>query len=212
MTTDRSVGGKSNEITRRFRINRNSTGSNDNRQLCRRSRWSHTEKRHEGLYAFTEVTVVLVTEERLIPHQTVLVRDGTIEVIRSSGDVEVPAGTVVINSSGRFLMPGLVDIHTHIYDRNNLVLLTANGVTSVRNMLAYPGWARIFGFPDILALKSRIEQGEFPGPTIFATGPVLEGRNSVSPVFTEIITNEREAERSVRDQYAQWYDFVKVYD
>ncbi|UCF98816.1 MAG: amidohydrolase family protein [Spirochaetaceae bacterium] len=172
---------------------------------------SSIKKNHEGLYAFTDVTIVPMTEERLIPHQSVLIQDGIIVAIGPAGEVEAPAGAVVIDGRGRYLMPGLVDMHTHICDRDDLILLTANGVTSVRNMAEYPGWARLFGFSKIAALNHKIERGDIPGPTIYTTGPVLEGRNPVSPLFN-VITDVEDAERAVRKQNKSGYELIKVYD
>ena len=170
-----------------------------------------TQEARESLYAFTGVTVVPMTGERLLPHRTVLVRGQVIEAIGPTAEVQVPEDAVVIEGRGRYLMPGLVDMHTHISDRDDLVLLLANGVTSVRNMAEYPGWARLLGYPDILALKKRIEKGELQGPTIYTAGLVLDGRKPVSPLFS-VMKDAGEAERAVRDQQARGYDFVKVYD
>jgi imidazolonepropionase-like amidohydrolase len=152
-----------------------------------------------------------MTEERLIPHQTVIIRGRSIEAIGPSAELGAPTGTVLIDGHGRYLMPGLVDMHTHICDRNDLLLLVANGVTSVRNMAEHPAWARLFGYSDVLDLKAQIERGNLLGPTIYAAGPVLEGRNPVSPLFT-VMKDAREAERAVREQYARGYELIKVYD
>src|SRR5919198_1246235 len=83
--------------------------------------------------AFEDVTVVPMDTERLLPHLTVLVRDGRIHAVGPTGMVTLPPGTERIVGSGRYLMPGLADMHVHVSDRSQGLLYLANGVTSVRN-------------------------------------------------------------------------------
>ena len=165
----------------------------------------------DPVVAFADVNVIPMDRERVLGHQTVIVRDGVIEVIGDSEKVHIPADALVNDGHGKFLMPGLVDMHVHIMYENDMLLMITNGVTSVRNMWGNTGKALQFGLPDQLALRKQIEQGALLGPTIYTAGPVMEG----TPVFhplAEAIDSPDIARESVVWQKAQGYDFIKVYD
>jgi imidazolonepropionase-like amidohydrolase len=73
----------------------------------------------QNRFAITSVTVVDVTEGALRPHQTVIVSGNRIAAVGDADAVEVPAGAVVVDGSGKFLIPGLWDMHVHTgNDRN----------------------------------------------------------------------------------------------
>ena len=64
--------------------------------------------------AFVDVNVIPMDEERVLENQTVIVHDGVIEKIGNSSEVDVPDSALVIDGHGKYLMPGLVDMHVHI--------------------------------------------------------------------------------------------------
>lgn len=144
----------------------------------------------DSLVAFVNVNVIPMDSERILEGKTVIVRDGVIGLIGNNDQVQVPNDALIVDGQGKYLMPGLVDMHVHIQDENKLLLLVANCVTGVRNTWSNTGKMLRFGFPDQLALRNQIEQGALFGPTIYNAGPV-----------------------SVRWQASQGYqDFIKVYD
>jgi imidazolonepropionase-like amidohydrolase len=151
--------------------------------------------------AFVDVTVIPMDSERVLPHQTVLVRDGRIAWVGPAASADVPAGATRIDGRGRFLLPGLADMHVHIAPGAGrtgdaagrvLRLLLAHGVTTVRSMI---------GHPDHLALRDGVQDGTVLGPTIVAAGPPLWGRDVTTPEL---------ARQTVAAQAAAGYDFVKV--
>ena len=164
-----------------------------------------------SLVAFEHVNVVPMDSERVIEDQTVIVREGLIETIRDSAEIQVPEGALIVDGRGKYLMPGLVDMHVHIQFEDDLLLWVANGVTSVRNMWGHTGKMLRLGFPDQLVLREQIEQGTLFGPTIYTTGPVMEGSPSFHPL-AEVFDTPEVARESVAWQKAQGYDFIKVYD
>jgi len=165
----------------------------------------------DPLVAFVNVNVIPMDNERVLENQTIIVRDGMIEVIGNSNQVQVPDEALIINGKGEYLMPGLVDMHVHVQDENELLLLVANGVTSVRNTWGNTGKMLRFGFPDQLVLRNQIEQGALFGPTIYTAGPVMEGSPAFHPL-AEVFDTPEAASESVRWQVSQGYDFIKVYD
>jgi imidazolonepropionase-like amidohydrolase len=168
-----------------------------------------SEKASSSVTAFVDVTVIPMDSERLLEHQMVLVRDGRIERIGNSEQVKVPSDAFVIDGRGKYLMPGLVDMHAHVEYPNDLFV--ANGVTSVRNMWGNTGKKLSFGLPDQLEMKKQITAGKLFGSTIYTAGPILEGEPANHPLM-EAFTLPQEVAESVVWQNAQGYDFIKVYD
>lgn len=149
--------------------------------------------------AFVNVNVVPFDRERVLEGQTVIVRDGRITQIGPANKIKVPAGALKIDGRGKYLTPGLADMHVHLSPAPDLAgqqlqLFLANGVTTVRNMI---------GRPEHLLLREKVAKGELPGPTIYTAGPPLLG-NTVPT--TEV------AERVVVEQKKAGYDFLKVHE
>ncbi|WP_291841491.1 amidohydrolase family protein [Maricaulis sp.] len=141
--------------------------------------------------------------ERLQADGHVLVIDGRIEAVGTGALPVRPEGVAVIDVGGRVLMPGLVDVHVHIFDETELAAGLAHGVTTVRNM---------GGFPFHLPLARRIERGEVFGPRLLTTGPILNevgGRNGNA--LHEAVAGAAEARAAVRRQYAAGFRHLKLY-
>jgi hypothetical protein len=151
--------------------------------------------------AIEHVTVVPMEREGVLQDQTVVVRDGVIAALGPAGSQPVPDGALRIEGRGRYLMPGLADMHVHVWDENDLFLFVANGVTTVRNM---------FGAPLHLEWRKRIERGELVGPQIYTAGPIIDGKPAVWPGSTELVDPDQAAE-VVAEQKAAGYDFLKPY-
>jgi imidazolonepropionase-like amidohydrolase len=159
--------------------------------------------------AFVGVSVVPMDRERVLTGQTVVVTDGRIAAVGPSQTIKIDSGVRRIDGTGKFLMPGLVDMHGHLAatgaasdnDENErvVVLWLANGITTVRNMR---------GTPDILALRKRIEEGRLAGPRIFTTGPM----NGTSQPNVRHVASVAEADAFVAADKAAGYDAIKVTD
>jgi imidazolonepropionase-like amidohydrolase len=152
--------------------------------------------------AFVDVNVVPMDAPGLLEHQTVIVRDGMVSVVGPSSTTEVPEHANIIDGAGRFLSPGLADMHVHISSKDEFVLFIANGVTTVRDM---------FGDEDRLAWRGGVERGDILGPTIYTSGPIVDGNPPWIEGSTVVETIE-DAKRVVSEEKAAGYDFVKVYD
>jgi len=154
-----------------------------------------------GTVAFLDVNVVPMDSERILEHQTVIIRNGKIETIGSFQEIEIPGNATQIDGSGRYLMPGLVDMHAHIEHEDAMILFLANGVTTVRNL---------WGCPKHLTWKKRILMGELTGPSIYTAGTLVDGPPG-SWDDSIILENPEDAEKFVIDQKEKGYDFIKVY-
>ncbi|MEZ4660129.1 MAG: amidohydrolase family protein [Caldilineaceae bacterium] len=155
-----------------------------------------------GAIAFMNVNVIPMDSERILTDQIVIVRDGIIARMGPSPSIQPPTDAYVIDAQGQFLMPGLADMHVHLREEHYLLLMLANGVTTVRNMA---------GTPQILEWRAQIAAGSRLGPQIFTAGPFLDEVPMYDEYNKEFETPEGAA-RVVAAQKALGYDFIKVYD
>ncbi len=152
--------------------------------------------------AITHVAVVDVEHGVLHTDQTVLVRDGAIVAVGPAADATTPAGATVVDGRGKFLMPGMADMHVHLYTEGDLLTYVANGITTVRNMA---------GDTTHLAMRRRVASGTIIGPRIVTAGPVVEAAPLSHPDNVRL-EDPRAVRAELLRQRAAGYDFVKVYN
>lgn len=155
----------------------------------------------EPATAFVGVTVLPMDSERRLADHTVVVRDGRIVAMGPRASTPVPEGATAIDGTGRFLMPGLADMHVHTWAASDAPMFLAHGVTTVRNL---------FGSPQHLAWRAQVEKGELLGPTLVTAGPILDGEPPVWP-GSSVVEDVESARAAVAAHVEQGYDFVKVY-
>jgi imidazolonepropionase-like amidohydrolase len=151
--------------------------------------------------AFIGVTVLPMDKDGAIADQTVVVADGKIASMGPAGKAQVPAGAVKVDGKGKFLMPGLGELHAHIPGgqapdadvERTLFLYVANGVTTIRGML---------GHPRHLVYRERVAKGEVLGPRIYTSGPSFNGNTAKTPDA---------ASAMVVDQQKAGYDLLKIH-
>lgn len=154
---------------------------------------------------FVHVNVVPMDREGILRDHTVVVAGDRIESLGPSASLSPPHGSRVIDGTGKYLIPGLADMHVHLArdadaDPDLLALFVANGVTTVRNM---------WGVPNHLQWRSQIAAGELLGPTIYTTGPITDGDPPLWP-GSALVTEPEQAEPELLAQKAAGYDAMKV--
>lgn len=158
--------------------------------------------------AIVGVNVIPMDRERVISNQTVIVQNGVIAEIGDAAKVKVPNGAVTVDGRGKYLIPGLVDMHTHLLSDSDeypdsiapdeLRVMVANGVTTVRFMI---------GTPELLKLRAQSAAGEIVAPTIYVASPHLTGREQGNNF---VVRTTDEARDAVHKSKAAGYDFIKV--
>ena len=136
----------------------------------------------------------------MLREQTVVVADGRIQAVGANDETQIPTGATVIDGGGRYLVPGLAEMHAHVPGANDrdyaeevLFLYVANGITTARGML---------GQPVHLELRAELERHEVLGPRLITSGPSLRGERVDSPAT---------ARRMVTEQARAGYDFIKLH-
>ncbi|QPC97907.1 amidohydrolase family protein [Qipengyuania soli] len=152
--------------------------------------------------AFLNVDVVDVASGQIIDGRTVLVEDGLIASIGDK-DTALPPDARRIDATGKFLAPGLADMHTHTwYEDVQLPLDLAFGVTTIREM---------WGTQSTLDARKKIESGEMLGPRIVTAGAIVDGDPPIWP-GSAVLADPLKARELVAEQKAAGYDFIKTYD
>lgn len=155
--------------------------------------------------ALTNVTVIDTAGGPAQPNMVVLVTGSRITAVGRT--LTLPAGAHVVDAKGKYMIPGLWDMHVHFtHNRDGMTaLFIANGVTSVRDM---------GGDLDLIdAIRAKVNNGQIVGPHIIRAGPFLEGPGHTwHPESSRIIVNnEAEARRAVATLKARGVDFIKMH-
>ena len=168
--------------------------------------------------AFRDVTVIPATGGPPIPHATVLVRGDRIAAVGPASDTIVPTGAHIVDGTGRYLIPGLIDLHVHSSKAraSSLGLYVANGVTTVRDMGG--------DHEELLRWRREITAGERIGPRMLIAGPYLESASNIERMrrdppaeriepFDRIrigVGSPEEARKTVAALAVRELDFLKI--
>lgn len=149
---------------------------------------------------FRSVNVIPMDSERILENQDVVVKGGRITAMGPSKKVKVSKGALIVDARGKYLMPGLAEMHAHVPPVDDLqpmkevlTLFAVNGVTTIRGML---------GHPRHIELREKIVKGEILGPHFYTSGPSFNGLSVKTP---------EGGEKMVREQKAMGYDFLKLH-
>ena len=124
------------------------------------------------------------------------------KIVEITPDSILNNGFEVINAQGKFVMPGLIDMHAHVFDRTDLPQYLSYGVTTVRNMM---------GFPMHLRWKQQLEENKIVGSNLITASPTMNSGENAGP-FHKIVENADEARLVAVEYLEEGYDFIKVYD
>ena len=167
--------------------------------------WSQQKLQH-NILAISDVTIIDATGAPAKPNMTVIITGDLITTIAKTGEVAIPKNVQVIDGTGKFLIPGLWDMHVHTalkgLPETYFPMFIANGVTGVRDMAA--------DLEFVKQLRKGMLDGRIVGPRIIA-GQMVDGPMPVWPGLPISISDEvsaRQTAASVRDRGA---DFIKVY-
>ena len=151
---------------------------------------------------FVNVHVIPMDREQVLKNRTVVIQRDRITEIGDANKIRIPEGALTIEGRGFYLMPGLSDMHFHLHNKADMMLLLANGVTTIRNMR---------GTPLHLSWREQIRSGKMLGPTIYTCGPILDGNPPTGENMTVLETPE-EIRQNITRQKESGYDCIKVYN
>ncbi len=152
--------------------------------------------------AFLHATIIDGTDTPIQPDMTVVVSGNRITEIDETDNVRVPHGAKRIDATGKFIIPGLWDMHVHWYLKDYLPLFIANGVLGIRLM---------WGAPEHQVWRKEIEQGTLLGPRLVIAGRIVDGLN---PIWrgSVAVGDAAQAREGVRQEQQEGADFIKIYN
>lgn len=186
-----------------------------------------------GVTAFVDVGVIPMDTERTLLHQTVLIREGRIAALGPVATLQVPPGAIRIDGQGRYLMPGLADMHAHLGNvggnverytdslvaERRLFVYLAEGITTIRNMdyvSAKPediGPRKVVNFDPklVLEFRERAAAGAMWSPRIYTAGPWYPPQ-PFNPFGSSVDVPPESVATYLAAYQKMGYDFVKTHD
>jgi hypothetical protein len=150
----------------------------------------------------THVTVIDTEAGKEDRDSTVIISGNRILDIKDAAHVKVPAGAKVVDGKGKYLIPGLWDMHVHRTSFDSTYpLYLANGVTGVRDM---------WGPPDANKFRVELAAKNVDAPHLYLASPIVDGNPPTLPNMIAVSTPE-EARKFVDQQKQKGADFIKVY-
>ncbi|MEA2564027.1 MAG: hypothetical protein QOH06_5531 [Acidobacteriota bacterium] len=149
----------------------------------------------------THVTVLDMTGAPARPDMSVVIIGDRITELGRSESLRVPRDAQVVDATGKFLIPGLWDMHVHWFHKDYLPLFIANGVTGIRMM---------WGMPFHALWRQEIEQGTLRGPRMAIGSNIVDGSPPIWP-GSAAVKDAAEGRQFVIQAKQDGADFIKVY-
>lgn len=162
-------------------------------------------------YAIRNVTLIPMDGNYLRSQQTVLIEKNQITQIGETSELDIPKRARIIDGTGKYLIPGLMDMHVHFFTEQGIApkylpqetkIMLANGVTVARVMC---------GDSLYLDLKKRLARGRIPGPELFVVSPQLVGKWPFKGLFFGAVVDTPEKARAAVEEFKKkGYDAIKI--
>ncbi|MFX1566784.1 MAG: amidohydrolase family protein [Promethearchaeota archaeon] len=120
-----------------------------------------------NLILIKNTNIITMESEDVLYNHDILIENEIIKEIQPTGKIELSSEQLIVDGTNRYTLPGLMDMHVHLMDENQMILYLANGITTIRNM---------WGFPRHLKWQERIEHGDLLCPNIFTTSPIIDAK------------------------------------
>jgi hypothetical protein len=157
-----------------------------------------TKPENTNTYIISNVNIIPMTKDTVLRNKMIYIKDGIINKIADTIAIE---NTTIIDAQNKYLTPGLIDMHVHVWDKYELGLYLANGVTAVRN---------VWGMPMHLRMKAKATEENIYAPSFFTSGPKLTGPEFIGDDNLQLFTSQ-EAKNKVQTYKEKGYDFIKTY-
>jgi hypothetical protein len=159
---------------------------------------------HAAPLVFTRVTIIDVTDGRLVPDQTVIVTGNRVQTIGPVDKVSVPVGAKVVEARGKYLIPGLWDMHVHVdnHSQRYYPRFVANGVTGIREM------AQRFssGADSFRVWQHEVLAGIRVGPRPVGPSADLNYNNGIAIRTPEDARRVMDSLKAAGDVFAKYHD------
>ena len=158
----------------------------------------NNEFANNNSFLITNVNIIPMSQDTILVNKMVYIKEGMIQEIADTIEID---NVEILDAKNKYLTPGLIDMHVHVWDRYELGLYLSNGITAVRNL---------WGMPMHLRLKEDINNDEIISPMFFTTGPKLTGPEFIGDDNLQL-TSPDEAKEKVISYKDRGYDFIKTF-
>lgn len=163
---------------------------------------------------FKNANVIPMNKEEILQGYDVVINKKNISDIGKTGEVKIPEGknTSVIDCSGKYIIPGLADMHTHMFNKDDLLLFIANGITVTRCMN---------GNESVLSYRKEQSQGDILSPRIYSSSPTIADDDLLDKLTVDgdiddsgfdFVFEPEEAKEAVIYYKLIGYDYIKIFD
>lgn len=149
-------------------------------------------------YLITNVNIIPMNQDTVLVNKMIYIKEGIIEKIADTIEV---SEIQIFDAENKYLTPGLIDMHVHVWDEYELGLYLSNGVTALRNL---------WGMPMHLRIREDVIESKIISPAFFTTGPKLTGREFIGDDNLNL-TNPSDAKEKVISYKNRGYDLIKTY-
>jgi imidazolonepropionase-like amidohydrolase len=166
----------------------------------------HTGKADPTRVIIKGGTLLDVRTGQQVRDSVIVVENDRIKEVGDASNTVIPREARVIYARGKWVIPGLLDMHVHGSARKDvpMALYVANGITAVRDMGG--------NVTSLRMTRQKSESGELEGPRLFYTGYVLDGNPPVWPPISIIVDSAEEAKGAVEFLISQGADSIKIYN
>ncbi len=152
--------------------------------------------------ALDNANIITMVGNKVLRSRQLLIENGRIKDIRPAGS-PVDANVAVVDANDAWILPGLFDMHAHVYDRSYQVLSLTYGVTTVRNMA---------GFPFHLRWAEELRNGKWLGSNLLNASPILNSAENADPLGQVAVNSPEHARQLVARYKEEGWDYIKVYE
>ena len=149
-----------------------------------------------------DVTVIDISTGTALAKRSILIRGDKIAAMGTA--IVVPTDAQIVDGAGKFVIPGLWDMHVHLTDKEQLPMFLAYGITGVRDMGS--------DFDVVKQWRDAVQKGALMGPHIETSGPAFDGFPADNPKLPVSFVRDPHEARTVFDRLDdQGVDFISVY-
>ena len=154
-------------------------------------------------YLLKNATIITMKNEENIFQGSILVSNGVITFIGQDEQINYPKDTEIIDCTGKYILPGLADMHVHANEIQAHQRFLSYGITLVRNMQ---------GSKVHLDRRESIQKGKLLGPEMFVGTPLFDGPDPMWPKDSIVLKQVDEVLPTIEKVIDEGYDFIKIYN
>ena len=181
---------------------------------------SPRKEKTDNLIAITNTSLIDMNNGQVSEDMTLVIKNGIITSIGESNKIELPSEVKIINGTGKYVIPGLWDMHAHTsseYVTRSILYpsFIANGVTGIRVLSAdcfEPCWELDMNIEQSRGLQSEVKDGKVIGPKSILGSTYIQGAKPRETSTIKEPGNRQDGEKLVHLLLDRGIDFIKIYD